>query len=250
MSDRGEEQPDDRTRPLPPPAGDPDDTAVLGGTPPEGTEADATAVVPPTQRPQLWSGRAEVRPPGPGDDRELAPGEWYGDEQAGRRWWLPILWGIVLLLLLGALGVGLWLARQAVDEDDSSPPSPQPTSTAPTSASASPTRSPSAAPTTSAAPTGLPLPPLVGLSEDAARARLEALDLEPEVVYRPSDQPAGTVIATDPGQGEPVQPGDVVRLVVATPSPSTTAPTTAPTTTDPTTTGPTTEPTATASPTG
>ncbi|MEV6691257.1 PASTA domain-containing protein [Micromonospora sp. NPDC051196] len=248
MSERGEAQPDDQTRPLPPAAGDPDETAALGGTP--GPEADETVLVPPTRRSDSapWSGRAEVPPLRPGDDRELAAGEWYGDEQAGRRWWLPIVWGIVLLLLVGLLGVGLWLARQAVDEGGSAPPSPQPTtSTAPTSVSASPTRSPSAAPTTSSAPAALPMPPLIGLSEEAARALLDQLDLEHQVEYRPSEQPAGTVIATDPAAGDPVESGDVVRLVVATasPSPSTTAPTAGPTTTEPTA-----DPTVTSSPTG
>ena len=248
MSERDEEQPDDQTRPLPSAAGDPDETAALGSTP--GPEADATVPVPPTRGAGStpWSGRAEVPSLRPGDDRELAAGDWYGDEQAGRRWWLPIVWGIVLLLLIGLLGVGLWLARQAVDGGGSAPPSAQPTtSAAPTSASASPTRSPSAAPTTSAAPTAVPMPPLVGLSEGAARALLDQLDLEHRVEYRPSDQPAGTVIATDPAAGELVESRDVVRLVVATASPS--PPATAPTA-EPTITEPTAEPTATVSPTG
>ncbi|MEU6023523.1 PASTA domain-containing protein [Micromonospora sp. NPDC047134] len=266
MSERGEEQPDDRTRPLPSSAADPDhtrplppaaadsdsaadsdQTAILGGTsgPPA---ADPTVPVPPVRRAEPWSGRAEVPPAGSGQERDLAAGEWYGDDPAGRRWWLPIVWGIALLLLLALLGTGLWLARQAVDEGDSGPPSPQPTtSAAPTSDSPSPTRSPSATPTTSAAPTTLPLPPLVGLTEEAARALLDRLDLEPQVEYRPSNQPAGTVIATDPGAGDPVESGDVVRLVVADPSPSTPAP--EPPSTEPTTAPTTTDPTATASPT-
>ncbi|TCB93553.1 PASTA domain-containing protein [Micromonospora zingiberis] len=244
-SERGEEQPDDQTRPLPPAAGDPDETAPLGGTP-ESRGADATMPVPPAQRsePAPWSGRAEVPSLRPGADRELAGGEWYGDEPAGRAWWLPIVWGIVVLLLIGLLGVGLWLARQAVDSDGGTPPSPQPTSAAPTSASAAPTRSPSAAPTTSAAPTALPMPPLVGLSEGAARAMLDQLDLDHRVQYRPSDQRAGTVIATDPAAGDPVQAGDVVTLVVATASPSP-----SPTTAEPTASEPTVDPTTTASPT-
>ena len=239
-------QPEDGTHPRPPSTGSPDETAPVGRPPDETAPverpAGATAPLPPTQRsgPAAWSGRAEVPSVRPGADRELASNEWYADEQPGRPWWLPILWGIVLLLLVGLLGVGLWLARQASDEDGTAPQSPQPTTQAPpTSASASPTtRSPSP-PTTSPAPAQLPVPPLVGLSEAAARAMLDQLDLDYEVRYRPSDRPAGTVISTDPEAGELVEAGDEIMLVVAVASPSPGS----------TTGEPTTEPTATASPT-
>ncbi|MDG4794778.1 PASTA domain-containing protein [Micromonospora sp. WMMD1082] len=269
-----EEQPDDRTRPISPAGGDPDGTAPLGRTPDEtaplgrtpdetaplgrtpdetapldrtpgsAERPDGTAPLPPAQRsgPAAWSGRAEVPSVRPGAEREPSGGEWYADEQPGRPWWLPILWGVLLLLLLGLLGVGIWLARQALDEGGSPPASPQPTRQTPTAtASPSPTtRSPSPPPTTSAAPAEVPVPPLVGLPEAAARALLDGLDLDYAVEYRPSDQPAGTVIATDPGAGELVAAGDEIRLVVAAASPSPSV----------TTGEPTTEPTATASPTG
>ncbi|PZG18763.1 hypothetical protein C1I95_12935 [Micromonospora craterilacus] len=269
MSDDRQEPPDDATRPLSPASGNPDETAPLGRTPdetarlgrspdetaplgrtPEEAPAGATAPSPPAQRsgPAAWSGRAEVPSVRPGADRELSGNEWYADEPAGRPWWLPILWGIVVLLLLALLGVGLWLARQALDEGGSTPPSPQPTTSAPpTTASASPTtRSPSPSSTTSPAPAQLPVPPLVGLSEAAARAMLDRLDLGYQVRYRPSDQAAGTVIATDPEAGQLVRAGDEVTLVVAAASPSPSETTGAPTSTS----TPTTEPTATASPTG
>ncbi|QOC94582.1 PASTA domain-containing protein [Micromonospora craniellae] len=231
MSDDRQQPPedgsDDRTRHIPPATGRPDETAPL----------------PPTQRSgsAAWSGRAEVPSVRPGFDGEPAGGDWYPDEQPNRRWWLPILWGVVLLLLLALLGVGLWLARQALDEDGSTPPSPQPTTQAPpTTAAPSPTtRSPSPSPTTSAAPPQIPVPPLTGLSEAAARTLLDQLDLEYEVEYRPSDQPSGTVIATEPGGGELVEAGREIRLVVAEASPSP----------SPTTGAPTTEPTVTVSPT-
>ncbi|MEV6811477.1 PASTA domain-containing protein [Micromonospora sp. NPDC051296] len=266
MSHDRQEPPDDATRPLSPASGNPDETAPLGRTPDEtaplGRTPDetaplgrtteespaATAPSPPAQRsgPAAWSGRAEVPSVRPGADRELSGNEWYADEQAGRPWWLPILWGIVVLLLVALLGVGLWLARQALDEGGSAPQSPLPTTSAPpTTASASPTtRSPSPPPTTSPAPAQLPVPPLVGLSEAAARAMLDQLDLGYQVRYRPSDQPAGTVIATDPETGQLVQAGDEVTLVVAAASPSPSETTGAPTGT------PTAEPTATVSPTG
>ncbi|QKW11374.1 PASTA domain-containing protein [Verrucosispora sp. NA02020] len=262
MSDDRQEPPedasDDRTRRIPPVTGRPDETAPLDRTPgdtaPDATApmdrtpgepapADATAPLPPTQRSgsAAWSGRAEVPSVRPGFDGEPAGGDWYPDDQASRRWWLPILWGVVLLLLLGLLGLGLWLVRQALDEDGSTPPSPQPTTQAPpTTAAPSPTTpSPSSPPTTSAAPAQLPVPPLTGLSEAAARALLDQLDLGYEVEYRPSDQPSGTVIATEPGAGVLVEAGDEIRLVVAAASPSP----------SPTTGAPTAEPTGTASPT-
>ncbi|MFF5214068.1 PASTA domain-containing protein [Micromonospora sp. NPDC000442] len=235
-----------------PPGRAPDETAPLGRTPDEtapmdraaGGPVDATAPLPPTQRsgPAAWSGRAEVPSVRPGVDRELAGGDWYADEQPGRPWWLPILWGVLLLLLLGLIGGGFWLARQGLDDDGPAPESPSPTTQAPPpTASPSPTTaSPSPAPTTSAAPVEVPVPPLVGLPEAAARAALDGLDLDYRVEYRPSGQPEGTVIATDPEAGELVEAGDEVRLVVAAASPSP----------SPTTDEPTTEPTATASPTG
>ncbi|PSK61420.1 hypothetical protein B0E53_06676 [Micromonospora sp. MH33] len=81
----------------------------------------------------------------------------------------------------------------------------------------------------------MPLPPLVGQPESAARAALDRLGVDYRVRYRTSDQPAGTVIDTDPEAGEPVAEGDRVTLVVAraaapttdastsTPSPTVTA---------------------------
>ncbi|SEJ75892.1 PASTA domain-containing protein [Micromonospora phaseoli] len=257
-----ERQPDDQTRPISPAGGTsdetaplgrtpdetaplgrtPDETAPLGRTPDETAPADATAPLPPTQRsgPTAWAGRAEVPSVRPGADPEQTSGEWYPEEQADRPWWLPILWGIVVLILLGLLGVGIWLARQALDEGGSTSESPQPTTPAATSASPSPTTpSPSPSPSpTSAAPVQLPVPPLVGLSEAAARALLDQLDLDHQVEYRPSDQPPGTVIATDPEAGELVEAGDEIRLVIASASPSPSV----------TTAEPTSEPTTTASP--
>ncbi|WP_307871006.1 PASTA domain-containing protein [Micromonospora sp. C51] len=246
----------DETAPMDPataePAGPPDETAPIGRTPDEtapldraaAEPADATAPLPPSQRSGsvAWSGRAEVPSVRPGVDRELAGGDWYADEQPGRPWWLPILWGVLLLLLLGLIGGGFWLAGQGLNDDGPAPESPAPTTQAPpTTASPSPTtESPSAAPTTSAAPAEVPVPPLVGLPEAAARAALDGLDLDYRVEYRPSDQPEGTVIATDPEAGESVEVGDEVQLVVAAASPSP----------EPSTGEPTTEPTVTASPTG
>ena len=175
---------------------------------------DPTAPVPPT-----WSGRAGVPPPRPADYRDPST-EWYTEEQAGRRWWMPILLGILALLLLALIGLGVWLALRAAD--DGSAPSPTPslrpttvpaTSAAPTSAEPS-TQPPTTPPTTTAA-AQVPMPPLVGLSEATARAILDRLGVDYRVKTRTSGRPAGTVIETDPEAGEPIREGDRITVVVA-----------------------------------
>ncbi|MGB2571374.1 PASTA domain-containing protein [Micromonospora citrea] len=239
MSDDRQEPADDATRPLPPPedraaaAPPPADTTArhepLDATAPQ-EPIDRTRPLPPTDAgpstepaPTVWSGRAGVPPPRPA---EYQPAEWYGEEQRPGRWWMPILLGILALLLLGALGAGIWLALRAADERDDDPtPPPLPTSApattaAPTSAAPT-TEPPSTAPTTAAA--RVPMPPLVGQSRATAERILDRIGLSYRVESRESaEQAPGTVIETDPEAGEPVRPGeDEVTLVVATaPSPS------------------------------
>ncbi|MFI7492252.1 PASTA domain-containing protein [Micromonospora echinaurantiaca] len=254
MSDERQEPPageqDDSTRPLPPSddrAGGPepvDRTQRLPGPtdrtaeqPPEPAAPDRTAPLPPTGRPgpAAWSGRAEVPPPRPAD-YQPGGGEWYA-EDSGRRWWLPILWGVVVLLLLALLGAGLWLAIQSADDGTEPGPTPSvsptrtvPTTPAPTTAEPT-TRSPSPSPTSE--PVEVPVPPLVGLSQEAAEAILARLGVNHRVEYRASDRPAGTVIDTDPAAGEPVPAGEEVTLTVSrgrpTPTASPSEPTTEPT---------------------
>jgi hypothetical protein len=193
-------EPLDRTRQLPPAgAGEP-------------TEPGA---------PPVWSGRAGVPPPRPADYRE--PVEWYGEEQRGRRWWMPILLGILALLLLAALGTGIWLVLRAADERDEEPAPPAPTSAPVTTAAttAAPTTEAPSTPATTAA-AQIPVPPLVGLPRASAERILDRLDLSYRVRTRESsEQPPGTVIETDPEAGELVDAGDRVTLVVAAaPSPT------------------------------
>ncbi|MEO3770905.1 PASTA domain-containing protein [Micromonospora sp. B9E7] len=252
-SDRQEppadENDDDRTRPLSPAADRPDSppparpTAGADETAPidprvparpdpspdetmpidrsAGTPGDRTAQIPPS-----WSGRAEVRPSRPAD----SAGEWYVEEQGGRRWWLPILWGVLALLLAGLLGGALWLvlANQDDDRDDPGPtpslPPASATSAAPTSespTSAAPTsESPSSSPTTTA-PDEVPVPPLVGLPQATAEGLLNRLGLAYRVVYRPSELPPGTVVGTEPEAGTSVSTDDEVLLVISQARPST-----------------------------
>ncbi|MFI7507528.1 PASTA domain-containing protein [Micromonospora aurantiaca] len=209
----------DATRPLP------------GGPAGQGGPHRPLNTTTPQEPVGAWSGRAGVPPPRPAGYPE--PGsEWYGDEQAGRRWWMPILLGILALLLLGLIGAGVWLALRAADRNsDPGPPVPSAsaqTSAAPTTAaptSAAPSSSPPSTLATTA-PVEVPMPPLVGLPEAAARAALDRLDLDYRVQRRASDRPAGTVISTDPEAGYPVGEDDRVTIVVAVPAPPTSGPST------------------------
>ncbi|MGC4894347.1 PASTA domain-containing protein [Micromonospora sp. DT31] len=199
------------------------------------TDADATRPLPGGARPPLdatarsepvgggaWSGRAGVPPPRPAGYVEPG-GEWYGNEPSGRRWWMPILLGILALVLLGLIGAGVWWALRA-SERNSDPEAPGPsgvpstsaqTSAAPTSAA--PSSAPPSTPPATTAGVRVPMPPLVGLPESVARAALDRLDVDYRVQRRPSDRPAGTVIATDPDAGYPVGEGARVTVVVAEP---------------------------------
>ncbi|MET8090006.1 PASTA domain-containing protein [Micromonospora sp. NPDC005220] len=199
-----------------------------------GPPADRTAPIPPS-----WSGRAEVRSPRPDDPA----GEWYVEEQGARRWWLPILWGVLALLLAGLLGGALWLvlAQQDDDRDDpgstpspppTSAPSARPTSAAPTSAAPT-SESPSSSATTET-PDEVPVPPLAGLPQATAEGLLARLGLSYRVVNRPSELPPGTVVGTEPGAGTSVSTDDEVLLIVSAAEPSTGA---SPTTPSPTVTG-------------
>ncbi|MEU0156567.1 PASTA domain-containing protein [Micromonospora fulviviridis] len=245
----------DATRAVPPdrPAEpeDADATRAMPHGPAGGADADATRAMPRgdggvgARRPidatrqepvsPAWSGRAGVPPPRPAGYPE--PGtEWYTEEQAGRRWWMPILLGVLALLLIALIGLGVWLALRAADRgaepglSPSAVPSTAPqTSAAPSTAA--PSSSPPSSPPAITAAAEVPLPPLVGLPESAARAALDRLGVDYRVRYRTSDQPAGTVIDTDPEAGEPVAEGDRVTIVVARAAAPTTDASTSPTVT-------------------
>ncbi|MFC8847036.1 MULTISPECIES: PASTA domain-containing protein [unclassified Micromonospora] len=217
---------DDRQDPLPDDAGD--ETRPL---PKPGDQAQPGPV-----GGQVWSGRAGVPPPRPADYQDPAS-EWYGDEQPGRRWWMPILLGVVALLLLGLLGVGFWLALSAGDgtgpeETPSAGPTSVPATTgAPTTGAT--TGGPSATPSTtspSTTPAGVPMPPLVGLPRATAERILDRIGVDHRVETRESDRPAGTVLETDPEAGALVPAGAQVTLVVAA-APAPTTSTAVPTTT-------------------
>lgn len=67
----------------------------------------------------------------------------------------------------------------------------------------------------SSGPRMVRVPPLIGVQQDVAQARLEARDLEVEVSEREDDAPAGQVLEQDPTPGQRVAVGTVIQLVVS-----------------------------------
>jgi len=201
----------------------PDEVAGAGGSGP--AEEAVPSPGPGEQRavpgrPAVWSGRAEV-PANAAPVRTPAP-EWYeGDERVGRRWWLPILAGVVALLLLGVLAYGGWLIARSGDEDRPSAPA-----TPARPETSSPSReTPTTGRTTRSAPARIIMPSLVGLSAITARRILDQLGIAHRMESRPSGRPPGQIIETDPPAGSPVSPGQRVTLVVVEPTSSPRAPT-------------------------
>jgi hypothetical protein len=212
----------------------PDDDATR--VTPRPPQSDATSVMPPAQddwagggEQAPWAGRAEVRPPRPGDYQQndwttsVPPAEPRG------RWWMPILVGIIGLILVALLGWGIWLIIQNQDKNDQTP-APAPV----TSAAAPPTTPPSTAPTTEPpttqptttepTPAEVTIPALRGLSQQDAIQALGRRGLSTRLRYMSSDDAAaGTVIDSDPEEGQQVPPDTVVTLIIA--APPTTAPT-------------------------
>jgi hypothetical protein len=205
---------------------------------------DPTSVMPavddwaPGRGNPAWTGRAEVRAPRPAGAGYPSSDEWAAPvvREPRDRWWMPIVVGIIALLLLAALGFGIYLIMQNSGGGES----PAPVASTPaTPARATPaTTPPTTVPTTEPTPepsttepttTEVQIPALVGLSLPDAQAALARTGLNSyKLIYRDNDAPPGTVIGSDPAEGQEVPPDTTVTLVVA--RPSTAAPTTATTT--------------------
>jgi serine/threonine-protein kinase len=67
----------------------------------------------------------------------------------------------------------------------------------------------------SAGPEAAIVPPVVGLSEADALDALDAAGLRAEIIRDAADEPAGEVVAQDPGPGTEVAPGDTVTITVS-----------------------------------
>jgi hypothetical protein len=221
--------------------------------------ADSTSVMPPTsdewaagRTKPVWSGRAEVRPPQPGRtgydvDWSDAPPPPPPGSGRGDRWWMPIVVGFVVLVMLGVLAWAIYLIVQNSGDDQTpaTTPSTVATTATTTEPSSAPTTEPSSAPTTeptTTEPTTEPttteptatevlVPALKGLSLADARAALNRTGLRYRVLYRDSTAPPGTVIDSDPEEGQEVPPDTRVTIVVSQEGGATTTPTTTATTT-------------------
>ncbi|MEH1124658.1 PASTA domain-containing protein [Micromonospora sp. CPCC 206061] len=230
----------DATAPLPAPdetapmsAVAPDETAPMAAAKSDETApmaaVDETAPIPTAGG--AWSGRAGVPPPDATAIRGPVPPDWEPVPEDERRWWMPILLGIIALLLLGMLIVGVWLIMRA-DDSGAGDETPAPTaSVVPTTAAAPTTAAPatSAPATATSGPVSIEVPQVVGLTQADAQAQLDAAGLPYRLEFRPSDRPAGTVIDTDPAGGRTVPEGTQVVLVIAESAPTSAPPTSAPT---------------------
>jgi hypothetical protein len=213
----------DSTRPMP--AAGPDDDATALAPPVRGP--DATSIMPPVDEvgAAAWAGRAEVRPPQPGYETEPEWGAVPAPEPRGR-WWMPIVVGIVALVLLALLGWGIWLIVQAQDRNTETPAPAATTSIAPPESTEPTTeQATTTPPTTEPTNTEVTVPALRGLSQGQAQQALSRRGLSSRLRFVISrDAPAGTVIDSDPEEGQEVPPDTIVTLIIAA------EPTTEPTT--------------------
>ncbi|NIZ90748.1 Stk1 family PASTA domain-containing Ser/Thr kinase [Kineococcus rubinsiae] len=151
--------------------------ATVGALPtPAPAAADATRVVPTVAAPLAATATGAL--PRVGDDDPL-------EEERRRRWPWVLL---VLVLLLGVGGVAYALSQ--------------------TGGGGTPTSTPS--------PTATPVPEVVGQTQEAAETALTDAGLTSTVVQAPSDdQPAGTVVSSDPAAGTSAVLGSAVALTVS-----------------------------------
>lgn len=229
--------PADRTRMLPPTGAGLDDATRVA---PGAGRVDPTAMMPRVDAPDagraeaaarasaghadgrddaVWSARAQVPTRRPGQGGDFTPSDWAPAAPGPRgAWWLPIVYGVVGFLLLGALGVGVWLIVQGTQDETETAgavptvpakPSKEPTAAAPTTTKPKPSPTPQE-------PADIRIPEVAGKPVEQARDALEEVELDYRLEFRRSDSvPAGTVIDSDPGAGREVSPDTEVTLVVS-----------------------------------
>jgi pyruvate/2-oxoglutarate dehydrogenase complex dihydrolipoamide acyltransferase (E2) component len=126
--------------------------------------------------------------------------------------------------VLGLLGWGIYLIAQSGGDDGTTPDAPA--STAAPATTAATTKPTTAPPTTRPAttepatsppvvPSDIIVPALKGLSSAEARAALDRKGLNYRLRYVTSDSPAGTVIDSDPAEGQQIPADTVIALIIA-----------------------------------
>ncbi|MFI5893298.1 PASTA domain-containing protein [Actinoplanes sp. NPDC051513] len=186
----------------------------------------------------VWSGRAEVRSPRPGQtiyDTDWSDGPAAAPGQRDR-WWMPIVAGIIVLILLGVLAWAIYVIVQNAGDEQTPATTPStvvattnpPPSTAPSTAlSTAPTTTvPTTTATTQQPTTSVTVPALKGLPLADARAALNRMGLRYRVLYVTNTAAPGTVIDSDPAEGQEVPPDTRITIVVAQEGPVTATPTT------------------------
>jgi hypothetical protein len=198
---------------------------------------DATAVGGTPVDPPHWVARANVNPQRP---RSSLPQAWEedpareDDPYGGRSWFTPVIVAVVGLVLLFAVGVGVFLiyrnsGKTAQPQPSSSVVSAAPTTTGPAPTSAAPTSvAPSSAEPSTSGPAIAVIPTLRGATQQGATNQLKALGFTVNVIM--IDDPTvapGTVSHTDPAEGTPATTGSTITIFVskrpAEQSPSTSA---------------------------
>lgn len=215
---------DDATR-VAPPAARGDATAVFPAAAGDGTRTERDVRSTDNwadDKDSVWSARAGVRQRRTGYD-DPADADWaVSAEEPQGRWWTPIAVGIVALLLLSLLGWGIYLIVQSSRDGAATPEATAPPAAPATTAAT--TRARSAAPATEPAqtqpsppttPRDVTVPALKGLSSEEARGALDRKGLNYRLRFVTSDSPAGTVIDSDPAEGQQVPADTVVSLIIA-----------------------------------
>lgn len=170
---------------------------------------------------EVWEGRAGVRAPRPG---AVGAEQWDGPapEPPGR-WWAPAGIGIVAFALLAMLGWGIYLIVRNSGDDDRESPAVVSTTVAPAETAEPTTAPPTTSPATTApsspppsSPGDSTIPAVRGLTMRDAQAVLNQKGFNYRLRFvATTDSPAGTVIGSDPVEGQEVPADTVVNLIVA-----------------------------------
>lgn len=246
----GPTAPGDATTVLPPVPTGPAGTSVLprlgasqpGGPDPAGAAGAAAAGVAGADASPKWTARARVPTPGVDDEPVVVEEEWAVGDRPGSGLLRPVLISLAVLLLLGVVGVGVWMMLRGAEVTPAPGGGTDATSAPATRTAPATSRAPrTTAAQTSAAPQpeSVTVPPLRGRSRADAEVILRDRGLTAQVLERANaDVPAGRVISTEPGAGTRLERGATVQVIVSSGTPNEPPRTEAPEPTGPATTAP------------